>query len=412
MTGNLTAFIAALAATLALTPLARRAALRLRIVDCPDGRRKLQKLPVPLLGGLAVFAGWWLGLAVTAACGFPLQLPAAMPQAAVTLAALSLVGICDDAFNLRARWKLLAQIVATLPIALAGCSLAQVACCGGLIDLGLWGPAFTVLWLVLGINSLNLIDGMDGMASLTGLGICLTAAALDLATGGTHVGMFVLALAGALAGFLVFNFPPAKIYLGDTGSMVIGLAVSLASMRVARTPDGVTHLTPMLALMALPLTDTLLAILRRSLSGRGIWYPDRGHVHHRLLDRGLPVRRVLALVAGFMAIWGTVTVVASGPAEGLVWLGAGLVGLVAVRRKLVGHHEWAQLAAVVWNSVRPRALLPAPTELDALPFAEVWQRLLAAVEPFPLERLWLSVRQPGGAEYEEEWLPRTTRRGS
>ena len=92
-------------------------------------------------------------------------------------------------------------------------------------------------------------------------------------------------------------------------------------MRVARTPDGVTHLTPMLALMALPLTDTLLAILRRSLSGRGIWYPDRGHVHHRLLDRGLPVRRVLALVAGFMTIWGTVTVVASGPAEGLVWLG-------------------------------------------------------------------------------------------
>ncbi|HEY1785506.1 MAG TPA: MraY family glycosyltransferase, partial [Pirellulales bacterium] len=177
--------------------MARAVALRWGIVDCPDGRRKLQKRPVPLLGGMAVFAGWWLGLAITAALGYPLRLPAAMPHAAVTLAALSLVGICDDAYNLRARWKLLAQILATLPIALSGCGLSQVACCGWTIDLGIWGPAATVLWLIVGINALNLIDGMDGMASLTGLCICLTAAALDMQSGGSHVGMFVLGLAGA-----------------------------------------------------------------------------------------------------------------------------------------------------------------------------------------------------------------------
>ncbi len=263
MTGNLTALTTALVATLALTPVARRAALHLRIVDRPDGQRKLQRQPVPLLGGLAVLAGWWLGLAATALCGFAVPLPAALPQAAITLAALALVGLRDDICNLRARWKLLAQVAAAVPLALSGCGLAKVACCGGLLDLGLWGPAVTVVWLVVGINSLNLLDGMDGMASLTGLGICLTAAALDASAGGSHVGMFVLALAGALAGFLAYNRPPARIYLGDTGSMIVGLAVSLASMRVARTPDGVTHLTPMLALMALPLADTLLAVLRR-----------------------------------------------------------------------------------------------------------------------------------------------------
>lgn len=283
----LIAFFATLIATLALTPLAQAIALRWGFVDCPDGRRKLQQRPVPLLGGLAVFGGWWLGLAITALAGFPLRLPAAMPQAAVTLAVLALVGICDDTWNLRARWKLLAQVLATLPIALSGCGLTQLACCGWTFNLGVCGPAATVLWLILGINALNLIDGMDGMASLTGLCICLTAAALDMWTGGSHVGTFAIGLAGALAGFLVFNFPPAKIYLGDGGSMFIGLALALASMRVARTEGGVTNLTPMLALMALPLADTTLAILRRSLSGRGIWYPDRGHVHHRLLDRGL-----------------------------------------------------------------------------------------------------------------------------
>ena len=94
------------------------------------------------------------------------------------------------------RWKLLAQIVATLPIALSGCGLTHLACCGWTIDLGILGPAVTVLWLIVGINALNLIDGMDGMASLTGLCICLTAAALDIQSGGSHVGTFTLGLAG------------------------------------------------------------------------------------------------------------------------------------------------------------------------------------------------------------------------
>jgi UDP-GlcNAc:undecaprenyl-phosphate GlcNAc-1-phosphate transferase len=254
---------------------------------------------------------------------------------------------------------------------------------------------------------------MDGMASLTGLCICLTAAALDMQSGGSHVGTFVLGLAGALAGFLVFNFPPAKIYLGDTGSMVIGLAVALASMRVARTDSGVTHLTPMLALMALPLADTTLAVLRRCLSGRGIWYPDRGHLHHRLLDRGLTARGVLTLVAAFSAIWGTVVVAAGrGAAESVVWMAASLLGLLAVRWRLAGHHEWSLLAGTVWNSIRPRADLPTPAELGVLAFASAWKRLQAAAEPYPLERLSLYVRSADGSVYEHDWLKDTARAGS
>ena len=408
MVADLIAFAAALIATLALTPMAQALAVRSGIVDCPDGRRKLQQRPVPLLGGLAVFGGWWLGLAITALLGIPLRWPAAMPQAALTLGALSLVGICDDAWSLRARWKLLAQIVATLPIALSGYGLGQVACCGWTFDLGICGPAATVFWLIVGINALNLIDGMDGMASLTGLCIALTIAALDMQTGGSHVGTFATGLAGALAGFLVFNFPPAKIYLGDAGSMVIGLALALASMRAARTESGVTNLTPMLALMALPLADTALAVLRRSLSGRGIWYPDRAHVHHRLLDRGLRARSVLALVAGFSLVWGLVVVAArANRAERFVWAAASLVGLLAVRWKLAGHHEWSLLANSVWNSVRTRTDLPTLAELESLGFADAWKRLQTALELYPLHRLTVSVGQADGGVHEHHWLKET-----
>ena len=126
--------------------------------------------------------------------------------------------------------------------------------------------------------------------------------------------------------------------------------------------------------MALPLADTTLAILRRSLSGRGIWYPDRGHLHHRLLDRGLTARRVLTLVAAFSAVWGIVVVVAAGneAAESLAWIAAAVFSSLAVRWKLAGHHEWSLIAGSVWNSVRPRADLPGLAELEVLAFSGAW----------------------------------------
>jgi UDP-GlcNAc:undecaprenyl-phosphate/decaprenyl-phosphate GlcNAc-1-phosphate transferase len=404
MVAYLISFFAALAATLALTPVARLLALRWGIVDNPDGKRKLQKQPVPLLGGIAVYGGWWLGLALMIALGLPVRLPAGTPVAALTLAALSLVGVFDDAFNLKARWKLLGQILATLPIALSPSALSIITWGDATIDLGAWGSAVTVAWLVLGINALNLLDGIDGMASTTGLGICLTTAALDIYCGSGYVGMFALGLAGALTGFLLFNFPPAKIYLGDAGSMVIGLAISLASMRVARNDAGITNLSPMIALMALPLADTGLAILRRSLSGRGIWHADRGHIHHRLLDQGMSVRQVLALVAGFSILWGTVVVVAGREsAGGMVWLVAACMAIVALRFRLAGHHELSLFVETLRRRLRPRSSLSLLAGLESLSFAEAWQRLQTPFDHIGPARLTLSIECADGSSREHDW---------
>ena len=186
-----------------------------------------------------------------------------------------------------ARWKLLGQCLVVLPIVLSGCQLQHLVCCGWQIDLGsLAGPA-TIVWLVLGINAMNLLDGMDGMASIVAVGIAVTIAGIDFFGHTGSLTLVIVPLAGALLGFLAFNFPPARIYLGDTGSMAIGLAVSLAALLAARTDGGATNLTILGAVMAIPLADTALAVVRRSLSGYGFWHPDRGHLHHRLLDQGL-----------------------------------------------------------------------------------------------------------------------------
>ena len=304
-------FIAALIATLALTPAARRVAVRARIVDRPDGCRKLQKLPVPLLGGVAVLLGWGLGLAFALSIFAHPALPSVTLPALVSLAALALLGICDDVHRLRARWKLSGQCLAVLPIVLSGCRLQHLTCCGWQFDVGLLSGPATVFWLVLGINAVNLLDGMDGMASIVAVGIAVTIAGIDFfgQTGG--VTLVIIPLAGALLGFLAFNFPPARIYLGDTGSMAIGLVVSLAALLAAKTDGGATNLTILAAVMAIPLADTTLAVVRRSLSGCGFWQPDRGHLHHRLLDQGLRPQQILMLFFGVSLVWAAIVAVAS-----------------------------------------------------------------------------------------------------
>jgi UDP-GlcNAc:undecaprenyl-phosphate GlcNAc-1-phosphate transferase len=398
-------FIAALLATLALTPAARRVALRARIVDRPDGCRKLQKLPVPLLGGVAVLLGWGLGLAFALSVFAHPVLPAVTLPALASLTALALIGIYDDVHRLRARWKLLGQCVAVLPIVLSGCQLQHLVCCGWQFDLGaLSGPA-TIFWLVLGINAVNLLDGMDGMASIVAVGIAVTIAGIDFfgQTGG--VTLVIVPLAGALLGFLAFNFPPARIYLGDTGSMAIGLAVSLAALLAAKTDDGATNLTMLAAVMAIPLADTTLAVVRRSLSGCGFWHPDRGHLHHRLLAQGLRPQQILMLFFGVSLVWAAIVAVASHRhSDSLAWSAAAIAVVLAVRLRLAGHHEWALLTTLVGRSSRGVGLaVPSLAELGEMPFDAAWHHLVTHLRQSPIEAIILSVEDAEGGLAELSW---------
>lgn len=338
-----------LAAALALTPLAMALARRVGALDHPDGQRKLHKAPVPLLGGVAVCVSLVAGLALCAGpplaradgrLGFPWA-------AALSAALLCLVGCWDDVRGMRVRWKLVGQALATLPVVAAGFHVSTVGIGPTAFELGWLGGPLTVLWLVAGINALNLLDGMDGMAAVVGL---VLTASMALIAGLFHLAdtlIVAVVFAGGLLGFLAYNAPPARVYLGDAGSMLIGFLVALLALRVG-TSNGITTPAVPLVLISVPLLDSGLAVVRRWLSRQPIWLPDRGHMHHRLLERGLNVWQAMALVGGLCLATGLAGYVAAVLNRQIV---ASLMVVVLfaalVPARFCGHHEWLLVKAAV-----------------------------------------------------------------
>ena len=207
-----------------------------------------------------------------------------------------LVGGIDDRFNLPSRIKLLLQIVSVLPIVMLGYYVDRIVAFGCPIVLGWLGIPLTILWLVGCINALNLIDGMDGLASIIGLSTAAMLGVIAASQGQDHVAAMAIVLAASLAGFLVYNLPPASIFLGDSGSMVIGLSVGLLGMQGSLKTSATLAITAPAVVMTLPMFDIVAAIVRRTLNGRPFDMPDRQHIHHRLLDRGWNPWQVLCLL--------------------------------------------------------------------------------------------------------------------
>lgn len=280
--------IAAVVATLS-TPLVIRFARAVGAVDRPNERKVSNRREMPLLGGLAVAMG--CGAALLSADLLDLAPAAAMPQVwafAAGALILTLAGAWDDRFELGAFKKLSIQIVAAAIAIRAGFNVDVFSIPfseSGAIPVPLWilWPV-SLVWIVGVTNAMNLIDGLDGLSSGLGAIIALTLAIICW-QGDQWIGAIIgLALFGALVGYLPFNFPPARIFLGDTGSLVIGYGLALMALEGYQKEAILAFLVPVLAL-AIPLLDTLLSIVRRLRSGRGVFSPDRLHMHHRLLHR-------------------------------------------------------------------------------------------------------------------------------
>ena len=295
-------FAVSLACCLALTPIVRSLAIRYGLVDGPDGRRKLQAKPIPLGGGLAIFLS--AVAAVGAAVLFsPLreELLAQSPMLiglGLAVLLIAAVGLIDDARGLRGRHKVMGQFAAVVIVMWCGVLVRH----GALLRRGrsTWDCSsfpFTAFLLLGAINSLNLLDGMDGLLSCIGLIICLAMAAIAAHLVHWPAACIAAALAGALLGFLRYNSPPASIFMGDCGSMVVGLVIGVVAIQGSLKGPATVALIAPLTILTLPIFDTLAAIVRRKLTGRSIYAADRGHLHHCLLRSGLSAPRVLGCVA-------------------------------------------------------------------------------------------------------------------
>ena len=295
-------FLGAFATCSAFTALLCRWAPRFGLVDKPDKRRKIHRQGMPLGGGIALSGAMALSMGVLAL--FPNSLRVFFEGELVAyggyvLSALVLVtvGTIDDRIGLRARVKLAGQIVSALILIASGLLIQNIAIFGLSIDLGLLSVPFTLFWLLGAINALNLLDGIDGMATTVGLILVSAIAVMTLHTGNNDVQVVAIAFAGSLLAFLRYNFPPARIFLGDAGSMLIGLIVGALVIEASLKSAGTVLLAAPLAIWTIPIMDSAAAIIRRRLTGRSIYSTDRGHLHHRLLDRLGSNRRALRRVA-------------------------------------------------------------------------------------------------------------------
>jgi UDP-GlcNAc:undecaprenyl-phosphate/decaprenyl-phosphate GlcNAc-1-phosphate transferase len=302
-------FAAALVTGLIVTPIVRGVAHHLGLLDQPGGR-KVHEVPIPRLGGVAMAIA--IAVAIGGATvanpdlGSTLGLrPNRAPAILAGVGLLLVVGIVDDVRGMRALVKLAFQVAAALLAWWLGLSVERLFFPWGIVELGALALPITVAWIVAVINAVNLIDGLDGLATgvvLTVLGAFGLLAAAD----GVDPTLFIVAATiGAAVGFLAYNLHPATIIMGDTGSMVLGFVV--AAVAISLTQDGVYPQAPWVPMVALgvPIIDTIWAVVRRTARGNAFFVADRGHIHHQLLRLGLGQRDAMLLltaVSGALAM--------------------------------------------------------------------------------------------------------------
>ena len=322
-------FVVAALLSLALTPLVRRLMLRLGLVDEPNHRR-VNADPVPRGGGLAVaaafiavagvlllFAGS-IGGQVSAIFGEPD--PREIFGLLVGAAIATAVGALDDAFQLRARFQLLGQIAVALFALIAGISVTLVNNPFAPGNITLTGPiaaGFTILWIVGMTNSINFIDGLDGLSSGIALIAAVTLGLISLTTAINQpdVAVLCLALAGALLGFLRWNFHPASIFIGTSGVMFVSYTLAVLAIL------GSAKVAVALLVLGVPIIDTFWNIVRRLATGKSPFAADRGHLHHRLLDLGLSHSRTVLLIYAICLALAVLSFVLSGAGQVYAFLG-------------------------------------------------------------------------------------------
>ncbi len=287
-----------------MTPPVRVLAFRIGAVDIPLDQRRMHKKPIPRIGGLAIF---FFGFTASTMifCNATKELFAIWLGGFVLVA----LGIFDDVFRLPAMLKFVVQIGAAVIAVVNGVVIDHISIGGNYVMFGVWRIPITILWIVGLTNAINLIDGLDGLACGVSAISSASLFCVVLLNGDLHSAMITAILTASCIGFMPFNKNPAKIFMGDTGALFLGFTLAVMSVQgVFKLHTVISFLVP-LSIFALPLLDTTVAIIRRVAHGKSPFSPDRGHLHHKLVDMGFTQKNAVRILYAICALLGLVAVV-------------------------------------------------------------------------------------------------------
>jgi UDP-GlcNAc:undecaprenyl-phosphate GlcNAc-1-phosphate transferase len=410
-----TATVAFICSTLAgalVTPLARTLAHRWNVLDHALTSRKIHGKPIPRLGGIAIVVAFYVPLLalffVSSDVGSRFY---AQPRKALGLfvggLAITALGVWDDLRGANARSKLLTQFSVAAAMFALGFRIERVTLpFGAPLEIGIFALPLTLLWIAGVINAMNLIDGLDGLAG----GVAFIAIATVFVVAGVHhqplMQLFSAALGGAVLGFLFYNFNPATIFMGDTGSMFLGFVLATTSIQTGeKSSAAVAIAVPILAL-GVPIADTLLAMARRYARGVPMFSADRGHIHHRLLGMGLSQRQTVLVIYGASATLGVGALVLSFASSRTAAITlAVLAVLVFLALRKLGFLDFAKTQKVLGERKRNLELRGAVRAAGAAlgraaTLEETWSALRGAAAGIGASAVALSVDLGGGSRRE------------
>ena len=302
------ALVVALVVALVATPVVKNLAIRVKAVDVPKDGRRMHDHPIPRMGGLAIFFGFILSAIIY------VEITPQLTGMLLGGVIIVVLGIFDDIYALSAKLKFAVQIGAALIAVLMGnqidyLSNPNIFSSDPYWHLGVLSIPISVLWIVAITNAVNLIDGLDGLACGVSTISSMTMLVIALTVAEAQVAILMAALAGACIGFLPYNLNPAKIFMGDTGSTFLGFVLATVSIQGLFKSYAIISFAVPFLVLGLPIFDTCFAILRRLARGQSPMAPDRGHIHHRLIDMGFTQKQAVAVLYLISAILGLSAVV-------------------------------------------------------------------------------------------------------
>jgi UDP-GlcNAc:undecaprenyl-phosphate GlcNAc-1-phosphate transferase len=299
----------------ALTPLVKRFAVKIDVIDVPKDDRRIHKKPIPLLGGLAIYISFVSTVILKTG-----QLTRSEKGIIIGATIIVIGGFLDDKFEIKPWQKLLFQIAAALSLIIYGVNIMRITnplSAPGIdtyVNVGMLSIPLTIIWVVGITNALNLIDGLDGLAAgvafISSVTIFIVALLNGRSLDTVDASILTCILSGSILGFLPYNFNPASIFMGDTGAQLLGFLLAAISIEGAiKSAAAFAIAVPILAL-GIPIYDTLFAMIRRKINGKPIMQADKGHLHHRLLDMGLSQRQAVIIMYLISAVLGGFAIIA------------------------------------------------------------------------------------------------------